>query len=67
MVLIVTQRDGSINVSINEENLVIPYTIEGNTSADPTSAVDDREGQGTYQRRRKISTINNGFLRYTIS
>lgn len=43
------------------------YTIEGNTSADPTSAVDDREGQGTYQRRRKISTINNGFLRYTIS
>lgn len=28
MVLIVTQRDGSINVSINEENLVIPYTAE---------------------------------------
>lgn len=28
MVLIVTQRDGSINVSINEENLVVPYTDE---------------------------------------
>lgn len=39
-------------------------TVEGNTSADPTLASEDREGQGVFKRRRKISTINKGFLRY---
>lgn len=39
-------------------------TIEGNTSADPTLPSEDREGQGVYRRRRKISSINKGFIRY---
>lgn len=41
-------------------------TIEGNTSADPTLASEDREGQGVFKRRRKISSINKGFLRYKV-
>lgn len=40
-------------------------TIEGNTSADPSLPSEDRDGQGVYRRRRKISSINKGFLRYT--
>lgn len=40
-------------------------TVEGNTSADPTLPSEDREGQGVYLRRRKISSINNGFIRYS--
>lgn len=43
------------------------YTVEGNTSADPTLPSEDREGQGVFKRRRKISSINNGFIRYIIS
>ncbi len=43
------------------------YTVEGNTSADPSLPSEDREGQGVFKRRRKISSINNGFIRYTIS
>lgn len=43
------------------------HTIEGNTSADPSLPSEDREGQGVFKRRRKISTINNGFIRYTVS
>lgn len=39
-------------------------TIEGNTSADPTLPSEDRDGQGVYRRRRKISSINKGFIRY---
>lgn len=38
-------------------------TIEGNTSADPTYASQDREGDGVYIRRRRISSIK-GFIRY---
>lgn len=43
------------------------HTVEGNTSADPSLPSEDRDGQGVYKRRRKISSINNGFIRYTIS
>lgn len=41
------------------------HTIEGNTSADPKLPTEDREGQGVFRRRRAISSINKGFLRYT--
>lgn len=41
------------------------YTIEGNTSADPKLPAEDREGQGVYRRKRTISSINRGFLRYS--
>lgn len=41
------------------------HTIEGNTSGQPTSASQDREGQGVYERIRKISSINKGFIRYS--
>lgn len=40
-------------------------SIEGNTSVDPTLPSEDRDGQGVYRRRRKISSINKGFLRYS--
>lgn len=39
------------------------YTNEGNTSADPSYAGEDREGNGVFERSRKISTIK-AFLRY---
>jgi peptidoglycan hydrolase-like protein with peptidoglycan-binding domain len=39
------------------------YTIEGNTSADPTFAGEDREGNGVFERNRQISSIK-AFLRY---
>lgn len=41
------------------------HTVEGNTSADPTSLVADREGNGVFERSRKISSINKGFIRYS--
>ncbi|WP_437918596.1 CHAP domain-containing protein [Sphingobacterium sp. LRF_L2] len=40
-------------------------TVEGNTSADPSLPTEDREGQGVFKRRRLISSINKGFLRYS--
>lgn len=43
------------------------HTVEGNTSADPSFPSEDRDGQGVHKRRRKISSINNGFIRYTVS
>jgi hypothetical protein len=39
------------------------YTIEGNTSADPTFAGEDREGNGVFERNRPVSSIK-AFLRY---
>lgn len=39
------------------------YTVEGNTSADPSYAGEDREGNGVFERSRPISSIK-GFLRY---
>lgn len=39
------------------------YTVEGNTSADPSYAGEDREGNGVFERSRQISTIK-AFLRY---
>lgn len=39
------------------------YTIEGNTSSQPGSAVQDREGNGVFERAREISSIK-GFLRF---
>ena len=41
------------------------HTIEGNTSADPAIVSADREGNGVFERSRKISSINKGFLRFT--
>lgn len=41
------------------------YTNEGNTSADPSYAGEDREGNGVFERIRSIKSINKGFLRYT--
>lgn len=40
-------------------------TVEGNTSADPTSAVDDREGQGWFERLRDPRAKNiMGYIGY---
>lgn len=39
------------------------YTVEGNTSADPSYSGEDREGNGVFERARQISTIK-AFLRY---
>lgn len=39
------------------------YTVEGNTSADPTYAGEDREGNGVFERSRAISSIK-AFIRY---
>jgi hypothetical protein len=39
------------------------FTNEGNTSADPTYAGEDREGNGVFERSRLISTIK-AFIRY---
>lgn len=41
----------------------IVRTIEGNTGADPTTSAEDRDGQGVFERSRKISAIK-GFIRY---
>lgn len=38
-------------------------TVEGNTSADPSYAGEDREGNGVFERSRKITSIH-GFIRY---
>jgi len=40
------------------------YTIEGNTSADPTLPAEDREGNGVFERLRPISGMK-GFIRYS--
>lgn len=39
------------------------YTIEGNTSADPSYSGEDREGNGIFERKRGISSIK-AFIRY---
>jgi peptidoglycan hydrolase-like protein with peptidoglycan-binding domain len=39
------------------------FTIEGNTSADPSYAGEDREGNGVFERNRAISSIK-GFIFY---
>jgi peptidoglycan hydrolase-like protein with peptidoglycan-binding domain len=39
------------------------FTIEGNTSGEPTSAAQDRDGQGVYERCRPI-TAAKAYLRY---
>ncbi len=39
------------------------YTVEGNTSADPTYVGQDREGNGMFERVRSISGMK-AFLRY---
>ena len=40
-------------------------TIEGNTSADPTTAAEDREGQGVYERLRSLQMPSlKGFIWY---
>lgn len=39
------------------------FTIEGNTSADPTYKAMDREGNGVFERNRAISSVK-GFIRY---
>lgn len=39
-------------------------TIEGNTSADPSYAAADRDGNGVFERLRPISGIK-GFIRYS--
>lgn len=40
------------------------HSIEGNTSADPKIPTEDREGNGVFERSRKISSVK-GFLRFT--
>jgi peptidoglycan hydrolase-like protein with peptidoglycan-binding domain len=40
------------------------FTVEGNTSGQPTSAAADRDGQGVYERSRLIKSINKGFIRF---
>lgn len=39
------------------------YTVEGNTSADPTYTAEDREGNGVFERNRPMSSIK-GYIRY---
>lgn len=39
------------------------YTVEGNTSADPTYAGEDRNGNGVFERNRPMTTIK-GYIRY---
>lgn len=39
------------------------HTIEGNTSSDPLLPAEDREGNGVFERSRKTSSINKGFIR----
>lgn len=39
------------------------HTIEGNTSSDPMLPAQDREGNGVFERSRKTSSINKGFIR----
>lgn len=40
-------------------------TVEGNTSGDPTSSIDDRDGQGVFERLRPAhSPLMKGYIRY---
>lgn len=39
------------------------YTVEGNTSADPTYAGEDRDGNGVFERNRSKTSIK-GYIRY---
>lgn len=39
------------------------YTVEGNTSADPTYAGEDREGNGMFERNRAVSSAI-AYIRY---
>ncbi len=40
-------------------------TVEGNTSGDPTSATEDRDGQGVFERLRlSHSSLIKGYVRY---
>lgn len=50
---IVTELKGTTHV----------YTVEGNTSADPTYAGEDRDGNGVFERNRSKSSIL-AFIRY---
>lgn len=49
-------------VSVNFEAGTME-TIEGNTSADPSTPKEDREGDGVYARHRHISEATLGFWR----
>lgn len=42
---------------VTESKTTTVFTIEGNTSASPTSAVQDRDGGGVFERNRSISSI----------
>lgn len=42
------------------------HTIEGNTSSDPSLPAKDREGNGNFERSRKLSAINKGYLIFEI-
>lgn len=55
-----TGHTGWVDEVKNNKNI---FTVEGNTSADPTYAALDREGNGVFERNRPISTIK-GFIRY---
>lgn len=55
------QGHTGIVISVDGSYVIV---VEGNTSPSPTDAKTDREGQGVYIRRRKISSINKGFIRY---
>lgn len=49
---------------VTEEKLASRiYTVEGNTSADPTYAGEDRDGNGVFERNRAVSGIK-AFIRY---
>lgn len=39
------------------------HTVEGNTGSDPTTPAADREGNGVFNRSRKRSSINKGYIR----
>lgn len=51
---------GWVNEVRGDKNI---FTVEGNTSADPTYKAQDREGNGVFERNRAISTIT-AFIRY---
>lgn len=55
-----TGHTGWVDEVKNNKNI---FTVEGNTSADPTYAALDREGNGVFERNRPISTIY-AFIRY---
>lgn len=39
------------------------HTVEGNTGSDPSTPAADREGNGVFNRSRKKSSINKGYIR----